>query len=61
MSDYLTMVARKLAMTAPTGITERVEMPAGLFPHQAALFKRVKDDGRADAALLAWWGSRFGS
>jgi len=34
---------------------------ARLFPHQAALFKRVKDDGRADAALLAWWGSRFGS
>lgn len=27
------------------------------FPAQAELFKRVKDDGRADAALIAKWGA----
>jgi crossover junction endodeoxyribonuclease RuvC len=30
-----------------------------LWPQQAAAFARVKDDGRADAALLvAWWARR---
>ena len=47
MSDYLQMVERKLAMTAPTGITDRVEMPAGLFPHQAALTAWALRRGRA--------------
>jgi hypothetical protein len=31
-------------------------MAMRLFPGDAHLFQRVKDDGRADAALLAWWG-----
>lgn len=31
---------------------------AQLFPEFAYLFARVKDDGRADAALIAWWGAR---
>jgi crossover junction endodeoxyribonuclease RuvC len=31
-----------------------------LFPEQTALFKRVKDDGRSDAALIALWGSKHG-
>jgi crossover junction endodeoxyribonuclease RuvC len=26
-----------------------------LFPSYAHLFARVKDDGRAEAALMAWW------
>lgn len=26
-----------------------------LFPNHAHLFARVKDDGRAEAALMAWW------
>lgn len=26
-----------------------------LFPASAERFKRVKDDGRADAALIGWW------
>lgn len=26
-----------------------------LFPNYAHLFARAKDDGRADAALMAWW------
>jgi crossover junction endodeoxyribonuclease RuvC len=29
-----------------------------IFPNNQADFKRVKDDGRADAALIAHWGSR---
>lgn len=28
---------------------------AELFPDYAHLFARVKDDGRAEAALMAWW------
>jgi len=31
---------------------------AQLFPEFAYLFARVKDDGRADAALIAWWGAQ---
>ena len=31
-----------------------------LFPEQMAQFKRVKDDGRADAALIALWGAKHG-
>lgn len=30
-----------------------------LFPDDADLFLRAKDDGRAEAALLAWYGLRF--
>jgi crossover junction endodeoxyribonuclease RuvC len=29
-----------------------------LYPSQAGLFARVKDNGRADAALIATWGAR---
>jgi crossover junction endodeoxyribonuclease RuvC len=31
-----------------------------LFPDQIELFKRVKDDGRSDAALIALWGNKNG-
>ena len=34
------------------------EMAMQLWPDQAHLFKRVKDDGRAEAALLAWWAAK---
>lgn len=27
-----------------------------IFPDDADQFKRAKDDGRAEAALMAWWG-----
>lgn len=36
------------------------EMACRLFPEESELFARVKDDGRADAALLAHWGWRWG-
>jgi len=29
-----------------------------LFPENQADFKRVKDDGRADSALIAYWGTK---
>lgn len=32
------------------------EMAMQMFPDDADQFKRVKDDGRAEAALLAVWG-----
>lgn len=32
---------------------------AQIFPDDAELFQRVRDDGRAEAALLAWYGLRF--
>ena len=38
--------ARKAASRAKAG---------ELFPEHAHLFARVKDDGRAEAALMAWW------
>ena len=31
-----------------------------VWPEDAGEFKRVKDDGRAEAALIALWGERFG-
>lgn len=31
------------------------ELAAHLFPEYAHLFARAKDDGRAEAALMAWW------
>lgn len=30
---------------------------AELFPRDASLFARKKDDGRADSALIAWYGA----
>lgn len=35
------------------------ETAAKLFPDNADLFKRVKDDGRAEAALIAMYGLRL--
>jgi len=31
-----------------------------IWPEDAGEFKRVKDDGRAESALIALWGERFG-
>lgn len=31
-----------------------------LFPNNQADFKRVKDDGRSDSALIAYWGKHHG-
>ena len=35
------------------------EMASMVFPDAADQWARVKDDGRAEAALIAWYGMRF--
>ncbi len=64
MSDYTTMLSRKLAAVAPSGIASPVKLPASLFPHQSALtgwaLKRGRSAIFADTGLgksrmqLAW-------
>jgi crossover junction endodeoxyribonuclease RuvC len=44
----------------PAGKDANRQRAAQLFPAYAASFSRVKDDGRADAALLAYWLLQFG-
>ena len=46
----------KPAMDLSTSKAASREKASQMFPDQAEQFKRVKDDGRAEAALLAWWG-----
>ena len=47
---------RDLAVSRDKGEHRRAAMR--LWPAHAELFSRVKDDGRADAALLCYWWSR---
>ncbi len=47
MSDYLQMVARKLAAVPPSGIASTITMPAFMFPHQAALAQWSLRRGRS--------------
>lgn len=42
----------------PGGIPTSRRMAASAFPEYARLFDRVKDDGRADAALIALYGAK---
>ena len=44
---------RDLRLTKDKGSSRRRAVE--LWPGKADLFKRVKDDGRAEAALIAWW------
>lgn len=37
------------------------EMASMLFPDHSAQWARAKDDGRAEAALIAWYGLRWAS
>jgi len=45
----------KKAMDLSSSKSASREKAAQMFPDQADLFKRVKDDGRAEAALIAWY------
>lgn len=47
----------KRAMRLPQGKDASRAMAAQLWPASAASFKRQRDDGRAEAALIAFWGS----
>ena len=50
----------KPAMNIPAKSDKAVSRSkaAGLWPEAARFFARVKDDGRAEAALIAAWGKR---
>jgi crossover junction endodeoxyribonuclease RuvC len=55
-------LVRPQRWTADLGVSrdkgEHRRTAMGLFPASAQMFARVKDDGRADAALLAHWGTK---
>jgi hypothetical protein len=57
--DYGAFVERKLSRVPPTGITSRVELPAGLFPHQAALTAWALRRGRAAIFSATGTGKMF--
>lgn len=44
---------RDLGLTSDKGVCRQRALE--LWPHQTAAFARVKDDGRAEAALIAYW------
>lgn len=44
---------RDLKLSKDKGASRQLAME--LWPAHVGLFKRVKDDGRAEAALIAWW------
>lgn len=50
---------RMLGLSADKGASRRRAIE--LWPAKAQLFARVKDDGRAEAALIALWHLRYGS
>lgn len=49
---------RALGLTSDKGISRR--RAGELWPAQSTLFAQVKDDGRAEAALIAYWFLHFG-
>ena len=52
---YVTPAAWTKAVGRATGKDASRMRAMELFPTRAELFKRAKDDGRADAALIAYW------
>lgn len=54
--DYVTPQQWQKAVNMRAGKDGARARAAEIFPAYAHLFARAKDDGRADAALIAWWG-----
>lgn len=54
---YITPQGWQKAVNARSGKDGNRQRAAELFPAYAHLFARKKDDGRADAALMAWWAA----
>lgn len=54
---YVTPQAWQKAMNVRGGKDGNRERAASLFPAYAQMFSKKKDDGRADAALMAFWGA----
>lgn len=59
--DTVTPVKWKKAMRVSGNKDEARRMASRLFPKQSELFSRVKDDGRAEAALIAYYASCEGA
>jgi len=49
---------KNLGLSSDKGVSRRRAIE--LWPASADLFKRVKDDGRAEAALIAYWWLQHG-
>lgn len=56
---FVSPVAWQKGMAVRGGKDGSRARAAELFPKHAGDFKRVKDDGRADAALIAAYGEKF--
>lgn len=54
--DYVTPQTWQRAVNMRAGKDGARARAAEIFPAYAHLFARAKDDGRADAALISWWG-----
>ena len=54
---YISPQGWQKAVGARAGKDGNRQRAAEIFPAYAHMFSRVKDDGRADAALMAWWGA----
>jgi len=57
---YISPVGWKNAVGVRGGKDGGRAKAAELFPAYASSFGRAKDDGRADAALMAWWRASNG-
>ena len=49
----------KAALNLNSNKTASREMAGLIFPDDADQWQRVRDDGRAEAALIAWYGLRW--
>lgn len=58
-TNYVTPQGWQKAVGARGGKDASRARAAELFPAYAANFSRKKDDGRADAALIAWYGAQL--
>jgi len=54
-NTYVTPAAWTKAVGRAAGKDASRMRAMELFPSKAEMFKRAKDDGRADAALIAYW------
>jgi crossover junction endodeoxyribonuclease RuvC len=54
---YVAPQVWKKAVNAREGKDGNRERAAALYPAYAQMFARKKDDGRADAACMAYWGA----